>query len=575
MGIVAVAAASLAATGSAVAAPADLDPSFGQGGVAEIDFGSVGSSHIDSIGNALVLQPDGKTIAVGFDEVGMGGGNAHLFAERLTSGGAPDPTWGSGGRAEIDPGSGQDDFGTAAVLQPDGKLVVAGSNYHTTAKMLVGRFLPNGTLDPSFGLGTGVATTTFMTNTAQAGYATALRSNGDILVAGTSTPNGAASKAAIAAFTPSGLLDTTFAQSGEDIDAPGTFNAVVSDDPYFLGFGEDDATTPAPSMLVDAGALSSSGASSVDGTFLFGGAPTIAYGAALQPDHKVVVVGSAGAVGARSFAVLRVDEGGSPDPSFGSNGKVDVQVPGDATAQAVAVAPDGKIVIVGTTDQGSTARIAIVRLLPDGSPDPSFGTSGIQVLGLPAEAEANAVVIQPDGRIVIAGSIDVGPVVDPYPAPSALLVLRLMGDYTPPASGATSGGGTGGNGTTGTGGTTGSGPGGTTSHPKPRHKHKHKTKRKTTKIPRCDGHKATIIGTNHADHITGTTHADVIAALGGNDTINGRGGNDIICAGAGNDTVNGGAGNDTINGGPGHDIIDGGPGHDRLTGGPGRDSDHQ
>src|SRR6202042_3739928 len=103
---------SLALTGTAAAAPADLDPSFGQGGVAEIDFGSAGSKHIDSTVNALVVQPDGKTIAVGTDVLAMGGGSAGLFAERLTPGGAPDPTWGSGGRAEINPGTAQDDFGT-------------------------------------------------------------------------------------------------------------------------------------------------------------------------------------------------------------------------------------------------------------------------------------------------------------------------------------------------------------------------------------------------------------------------------------------------------------------------------
>jgi Ca2+-binding RTX toxin-like protein len=104
---------------------------------------------------------------------------------------------------------------------------------------------------------------------------------------------------------------------------------------------------------------------------------------------------------------------------------------------------------------------------------------------------------------------------------------------------------------------------------------------KTVAAARCQGLKATIVGTPGPDTLKGTPGRDVIAGLGGNDTITGLGGNDTVCGGAGNDTIAGGpgddtlageAGNDTLTGGPGNDTLSGGPGVDRLAGGPGQNT---
>jgi Ca2+-binding RTX toxin-like protein len=90
-----------------------------------------------------------------------------------------------------------------------------------------------------------------------------------------------------------------------------------------------------------------------------------------------------------------------------------------------------------------------------------------------------------------------------------------------------------------------------------------------SEAPSCDGHKATIIGTNGPDVLVGTPGPDVIWGGGGNDVIYGLGGNDIICGGPGNDVIYGGAGNDRIFGGPGNDVIYGEAGDDTLNGGSG------
>jgi Ca2+-binding RTX toxin-like protein len=88
-------------------------------------------------------------------------------------------------------------------------------------------------------------------------------------------------------------------------------------------------------------------------------------------------------------------------------------------------------------------------------------------------------------------------------------------------------------------------------------------------VPSCDGHKATIVGTNGPDVLIGTPGPDVIWGGAGSDVIYGLGGNDIICGGAGDDVIHGGAGNDRIFGGAGDDLIYGEAGNDILNGGSG------
>jgi Ca2+-binding RTX toxin-like protein len=106
-------------------------------------------------------------------------------------------------------------------------------------------------------------------------------------------------------------------------------------------------------------------------------------------------------------------------------------------------------------------------------------------------------------------------------------------------------------------------------------------------VVKCQGKKATIVGTKGADTIRGTKKRDVIQARGGADVINGLGGNDVICGGGGRDQASGGTGADAIYlgarsvafGGPGNDrvhsagqgLLDGGPGKDVLRGGAGKD----
>src|SRR5688572_22685932 len=94
---------------------------------------------------------------------------------------------------------------------------------------------------------------------------------------------------------------------------------------------------------------------------------------------------------------------GSPDGSFGTDGVVTVAIGDSATAEAVAVQPDGDLVAVGSTQTGELYELAMTRHRADGSLDPDFGAGGIVRTQAGIYPEGQAVVLQKDGKIVVAG----------------------------------------------------------------------------------------------------------------------------------------------------------------------------
>jgi uncharacterized delta-60 repeat protein len=99
----------------------------------------------------------------------------------------------------------------------------------------------------------------------------------------------------------------------------------------------------------------------------------------VQPDESIVVAGSFG-LNAPAFAISRWLPDGRPDPAFSADGQLTLQVGGGAsTADAIALQPDGKIVVGGVAG----SDLALLRLLPDGTPDPAFGTGGQVITPFP------------------------------------------------------------------------------------------------------------------------------------------------------------------------------------------------
>ncbi len=125
--------------------------------------------------------------------------------------------------------------------------------------------------------------------------------------------------------------------------------------------------------------------------------------AVVQPDGSYVLVGAAGVESpyssATALSLSRHSADGAADPSFGRAGFVTTALGDGASANAIALQPDGKIVVAGSVRTGSAIKGVLARYDADGTLDASFGTGGT-VTGLPAMG--TAVALQPDGKIVVA-----------------------------------------------------------------------------------------------------------------------------------------------------------------------------
>ena len=241
----------------------------------------------------------------------------------------------------------------------------------------------------------------------------------------------------------------------------------------------------------------------------------------LQPDGKLVVAGVLEALGARNrdFALARYHSDGSLDTSFGTGGLVVTDFSQVDRANALVLQVDGKLVVAGTLGAFRTPDFAVARYHSDGSLDTSFGTGGLvrTVFGR-TSIGASALVLQADGKLVVAGGTDASGDFD-----------FAIASYV------------------------------TTDEP--------------LAVPRtCGGRPATILGTSRNDTIRGTRGPDVILGLRGNDTIRGFNGADTICGGAGRDTLIGNDGKDRLLGENGDDELFGDTGRDRIDGGSGRDA---
>jgi uncharacterized delta-60 repeat protein len=155
----------------------------------------------------------------------------------------------------------------------------------------------------------------------------------------------------------------------------------------------------------------------VDGTFGTGGSVTVPFGSTagaaavvVQPDGRIVTAGQTTVDGSTRIIATRMYATGALDPSFGSGGITTVSINGGAgmdSGAGLALQSDGKIVIAG--DGNATIygpmSFAAVRLTSDGALDPAFGNGGTATVNIGGvQSIANAVVVQSDGKLVLAGT---------------------------------------------------------------------------------------------------------------------------------------------------------------------------
>jgi uncharacterized delta-60 repeat protein len=219
------------------------------------------------------------------------------------------------------------------------------------------------------------------------------------------------------AAAASGDLDQTFGRGGKVTTDLGLYPNGASDlaiqtDGKIVAAGEMVREDVDPRSVQDFALVRYHPDGTVDAGFGNNGVVTTDFGGmeyapaiAIQTDGKIVVAGTVNSpcpcVGV-AFALARYNSNGTLDTQFAGTGKVTTLVDGDSSARGVVIAPDGKIVAVGTTGNGD---FALVRYQPGGTVDAGFGNGGkvITDFGI-GGSRAEDIVIQ-DGKIVVAGSV--------------------------------------------------------------------------------------------------------------------------------------------------------------------------
>ena len=293
-------------------------------------------------------------------------------------------------------------------IDNSGKIVVAGYSLNIFA---VARYNADGTLDAGFS-SDGKLTTRIGASTVDLAYAVAVQSDNKIVVAGSTN-----SDAALVRYNNDGSLDTTFDSDGKVTTVRSTFSTstqhvgfnsiviqsdrkIVAAGSNFAGFDQDFVLA----RYTSSGALDNTFGSSGTVVTDFGNTEDYAHSVALQSGGKIVVAGVAGSgsggqqvqVGNGNFALARYTSSGQLDPGFGSGGKVITDFGHNDHGRAMAIQPDGNIVVAGFTVRNLYEDFSLARYLGRGAPSKDASLRALAVTqGPSANAVAAAVPFRP------------------------------------------------------------------------------------------------------------------------------------------------------------------------------------
>jgi uncharacterized delta-60 repeat protein len=285
------------------------------------------------------------------------GGQLAAAGPAAANPGRLDPGFGTAGRTTT---SFAGDAGASAAVLQDGKVVAAGfAVTGATTDFALTRYRPNGTLDTSFG-NHGRVTTDIAGGAGDSATTLAVQADGKLVAAGlTSGPAG--QDFALVRYRPNGTVDPSFGNQGR----------VTTD---------------------------------------FAGGADAAHALVIQADGKLVAAGSATTGTNQDFAVARYNPNGTPDLSFGTGGRVTIDIAGAFDEARALVLQGGKLVAAGFTFTGdaATGDFALARFTAAGRPDGSFGTGGRVTTDFAGGFDdARALVVQ-GGKLVAAGGANSG-----------------------------------------------------------------------------------------------------------------------------------------------------------------------
>ncbi len=290
----------------------------------------------------------------------------------------------------------------------------------------------SGVLDPTFGTN-GLVTTSFGSGNKYV-HAIAIQPDGKIVVAGEAYINAVqAEDFAVARYNTNGTIDASFGAGG----------LVLTDMAQNSDAIKAIAIQPDGKIIVAGHAHNGSNYDFAVARYLANGTLDNTFGAngkvlknfgstdfglamALLPNGKILVAGRAYNGATSDFALLQLNSNGTFDNGFGMNGTVSSDLFGtNESANALAIQSNGKIVVAGDTYANNVSAFAVARFNPDGTPDLSFSGDGRLSAAIGTLSDvAYGVSIQPDGKIVLAGQSNTVAISD-------FALARFLADGTP------------------------------------------------------------------------------------------------------------------------------------------------
>jgi uncharacterized delta-60 repeat protein len=310
-------------------------------------FGINGTvTHSIVFGRAMALQGDGKIIAIG----DSGGYHNPIFTIwRYLPDGSLDASFGNGGMKTTRISDG-DDYARRVIIQPDGKYLVAGESIFSSSNSLsFVRYNQDGSLDVNFGVNGILTTTIGVTSSSYPALGGLFLQTDGKIIAGcnfkTATGNGYSM--GIIRYNTDGSFDNTFGLSGITTNT------------------------------------------SIGATCLL-----------LQPDSKILCVGPSWA--SAGTQIERFNPNGSLDNFFGSNGLSVITT--SLRPECSYLQPDGKIMVVGWIGSLGIGSLALTSCNPDGSTNTSFGNNGLTTTDVTSGYETpHSTIMQQDGKILVTG----------------------------------------------------------------------------------------------------------------------------------------------------------------------------
>jgi uncharacterized delta-60 repeat protein len=326
-----------------------IDSSFGKNGLVTPVF-SNGTGYCSE----TKMQADNKLLACG--AINHSGIN-NIMLLRYIDNGEPDPFFGKQGLVDFNIEPGISSFAIDFAIQPDGKIVVIGK----CNKGINGSYIP---------------------------FIIRLDDKGDI-----DKQFGSEGKVYIASVTPTEISSVIIKSTG-NIIIGGTYSYLSS--PKFMTSSYFNSGVLDKTYGLDGIALYSFG----DGTF------AKLKDIALQGDEKIVCGGYSQIVGSPTkMSLVRFDKDGKPDSTFDDYGAYIIQSKDESLITNVLVQDDNKLLAAGSFNpSGESSQFAIVRIMPDGRLDSSFGINGLSLFPANNSYYCNDALLQNDNKIMLAGN---------------------------------------------------------------------------------------------------------------------------------------------------------------------------